>query len=205
MNDNTKETSKDKVAEVVSPTPKKQEPVIGLPDKPQHEELVEIQDQNAKADSVSQDMTVFKKFLTNVTGKVSDKVQPIAKRGAEKSKDAITTTTSSVANKVKDKLDFGSVKKVFSVVLVILLFVIVGLVGVNIYVKLQKPPEPPTSVEPTVTPPSYQTYKPSVYAKDPDVIKIEENLDILNREMDTTDLKENNLLPPQLDFNISFK
>ena len=199
------------------------------PNSPQHEQLVELADQNTSSDSVSQDVNTFKKFISDLTGKVQKKVEPIAKQSVEKSKnalakksteapsditaskktektnDAITTSSTNAIDKVKSKFNFGTVKKLMGVVLGAMFIIIIGIVAIGLYTKLQKPQTAPTKVEPSPTPPTYQTFKPSVYAKDPEVLKIEENLDILNREMDTTNLKEDNLLPPKLDFDISFQ
>lgn len=44
----------------------------------------------------------------------------------------------------------------------------------------------------------------SVYANDPVIEKTEEELDILRNEISTTSLRESLLIPPTLDFNISF-
>ena len=61
------------------------------------------------------------------------------------------------------------------------------------------------TAEPTPTPAGYQLYKPSVYAGDPEILKLEEEINIFDREVSGTVLKETTLNPPTLDFNIDFK
>lgn len=58
---------------------------------------------------------------------------------------------------------------------------------------------------PTPTPVGFQPYKPSVYAGDPEVLKLEEEINILDREVSSAQIKETTLNPPTLDFNINFK
>jgi hypothetical protein len=56
---------------------------------------------------------------------------------------------------------------------------------------------------PTFSP--YEKFKPSVYADEPVVKKLEESMNVLNSEMSTTPLGETTLTPPVLDFEIKFK
>lgn len=56
---------------------------------------------------------------------------------------------------------------------------------------------------PTVGP--FRPYNPSVYAEDERVLLMEEDLQVLDRELSTTILKETTLNPPVLDFDINFR
>ena len=55
-----------------------------------------------------------------------------------------------------------------------------------------------------VTPVPFVPFKPSVYADDPEVLKIEEDLTLLERELNQVKIKEDGIDPPKLDFDISF-
>jgi len=58
---------------------------------------------------------------------------------------------------------------------------------------------------PTPTPVGYQRYKPSVYAGDPEILKLEEDVNVLDREVSSAILKDDTLKPPTVDFDINFK
>ena len=56
------------------------------------------------------------------------------------------------------------------------------------------------------TPPvvTYQPYTESIYANDPEVLRLDEDINVLGREISTTVLQDSILTPPKLDFNIKF-
>jgi hypothetical protein len=87
----------------------------------------------------------------------------------------------------------------FSPLLLIILFALY----VQIFGK-GKPAKENLSLPPTPTYSPYQKFKPSIYADDPQVTKLEEALNVLDREMKTTPLTEGTLTPPVLDFKIDF-
>jgi hypothetical protein len=64
----------------------------------------------------------------------------------------------------------------------------------------QAPPLPPV---PTIPP--FQRFKPSIYADDPVILKLQEDISVLDRELSNTQIKETILEPPSLDFNVTFK
>lgn len=107
----------------------------------------------------------------------------------------------------------GSVIKKFSlkslgITLTILIFLSLGLLAASKLPDLLKKAgegQEQGMAEPTPTPVGYQLYKPSVYAGDPEILKLEEEINIFDREVSGAVLKETTLNPPTLDFNIDFK
>ena len=77
--------------------------------------------------------------------------------------------------------------------------------GAYVY-KIMQEKKPPLS--PTIIPPSpipYQHFRPSVYAKDKDVLTLEEDLQVLENELGQKLLKESYLDFPTLDYNIIYE
>jgi len=64
----------------------------------------------------------------------------------------------------------------------------------------QGPPLPPV---PSIPP--FQRFQPSIYADDPVILKLQEDVNVLDRELSNTQIKETILEPPTLDFNVTFK
>ena len=59
-----------------------------------------------------------------------------------------------------------------------------------------------TAPTPTYSP--FQKYKPSIYADDPNFKKIDEGISVLENEVKSTPLEDKTLLPPSLDFAVTF-
>jgi len=94
---------------------------------------------------------------------------------------------------------------IVSIVFAVLLFLMIILSIVlksRGKVPVEVKPTPVVSFEP---PPSGEVItNPSRYATDPGVLKIEEDLRNLEKELDSLQVNEVNLLPPRLDFDINF-
>ena len=155
---------------------------------------------NTKAakDEIEKQESKRDKFFNKLSGKIN---KVISKEDKEEKKTPKEEETQEEAK----KLSIGKIplnwKKLlpFSPLLLIIAFAI--------YVKLfQKtlPTREGQTIPPTPTYSPFQKFKPSVYANDPTVIKLEETLNVLDREMATVPLTEDTLTPPVLDFNISF-
>lgn len=151
----------------------------------------------------------------------SDKIEEEEKE-EESTRDKIVKKFSSdiadlVKNIIKGKGPSGSVsetttkiKKPFSlinIVKIIFLGVLVLIIFFGLYIRFfwKKPGQSSGANIPTPTYSSFEKFKPSVYAQDPIVLKLEETVNVLDQEMSTTPLTESTLMPPLLDFNISFK
>ena len=96
-------------------------------------------------------------------------------------------------------------KKVIMLLGILILLVMIVLA---VYVRfIRKTPvrNIPTLV--SVPTPSYspvQKYKPSIYAEDPNFVKIDEGFGVLENEVKNISLEEKSLLPPKLDFDVVF-
>lgn len=97
-------------------------------------------------------------------------------------------------------------KKLISKILMSLLLVLMILLVVVIFLETRK--TGPTSSEqtptPTPTPTPIVTRPVSKWATDQGVLTIEAGLKDLSAEIEQTDLKESNLLPPVLDMQVKF-
>lgn len=85
---------------------------------------------------------------------------------------------------------------------VLIAFVLLG----TLVVYLLRPK--PVAVVPTPTPEALApiaTPTPTKYATDSAVLKLEENLKILDQNLGNTDLSEDTIKPRSLDFNVSFR
>lgn len=111
--------------------------------------------------------------------------------------------TSRVKAKLPDPMH-SSVKRLL--ILLAAIFVVVLLIALvyriateRMGTKLQAPTPAPS---PTETP---VTTIPSVYANDQDVLRIEGDLTKLEKDLGSLEVREDNLQPPALDFEISFE
>jgi len=116
----------------------------------------------------------------------------------------------SVVNKLKDawlKIPerLRKILRIVGIVFAVLLLLIIILSTVlklKNKVPVEIKPTPVASFEPL--PSGEVIINPSRYATDSGVLKIEEDLRNLEKELDNLQVNETNLLPPRLDFDINF-
>ena len=148
-------------------------------------------------DPVAQDLESLKKLVGKFSGKVKTSVGP-----------QMTKATSSTSTSFVKTVDKGFIKKILRVFLVIVFLMIAVFVGMKLFKTYQENgggvSPTGTVTEPTVTPIVYEPFKPSLYAEDPEILKLEEDIDVLVREISGSNIKEITLNPPTLDFNITF-
>jgi len=153
-------------------------------------------------DSVLQDVESLKKLVGKVSGGVTSKIAPMVKGGLAGSTKAAAGLTQKMGPKF--------ITRVLQIFFVILLCVVIVFVGIKFFASKpgdgsQAPtPTPDSSVSATPTPFVYNPPKASVYATDPEVLKLEEDINVITREVGSTVLRENDLNPPTLDFNVAF-
>lgn len=87
-------------------------------------------------------------------------------------------------------------------VLILLMIILSTVLKLKGRVPVEIKPTPVVSFEPL--PSGEVIISPSRYATDSGVIKIEEDLRNLEKELDSMQVNETNLLPPRLDFDINF-
>ncbi len=159
---------------------------------------IKLVNQEVSEDSVAQDIKKFKEFGKGVIDKFGTKL-PTFKTKVFSSLSSIKLPT--------EKFSSQKVVKIFGAFFLI----IFGLAMTFSFLKLiknnfleNKKTEVEISITPTPTPVSYQPYLPSFYAKDTEVLKLEEDANLLEKEIVGSQLEEKQLLPPNLDFNIKF-
>lgn len=158
----------------------------------------------APDDPVSQDLQALKKFVGKIKQDVSKNVAPVVSKGVASTE----VTAASMVNKV----DKGALKKVLKIVVILLVVLIIIFAGVMMFKNLKLPaglsggnsPTPSSAATPTPTPIVFVPPQKSIYADDPAILKLEQELNVLTREVSGTNIRENTLNPPTLDFNISF-
>ena len=107
---------------------------------------------------------------------------------------------------IKDLTSDLTPKKILKIVGLVIMFVaIIAALYVRFFGIGPQKSGPTITKIPTPTFFDYTNYKPSVYADDPNFKKIDEGLNVLEREAVSTPLEEETLLPPPLDFDVVFK
>lgn len=105
--------------------------------------------------------------------------------------------------KIPEKL--RKILRLVGIVFAIILFLMIVL---SIVFNIKKPQSVKDKLSPVAspqpTPESEVITNPSRYATDSGVLKIEEDLRNLEKELDNLQVNETNLLPPRLDFDINF-
>jgi len=106
---------------------------------------------------------------------------------------------------VKEKM----AKKPLFIFVFIFAFVLIAFLGLAIFMSFnQKNLTPKTENQPTPTPTieiKEEITSPSPYATDAAILKKEEEIKDLDKRLQETDLKENKLNPPTLDWEIKFE
>jgi len=164
------------------------------PPTPKNEEVFQGED------SVLEDARNFKVFIERLKKRLKEKVSPQVSRLQSK------LSTSQKAGLVA-KIDLRDFFKILiKTLLILVLTLTLFYIGFTLFKSLlDNSKENGATVPTALTPfPSYEPFKESYYATDSGVLRIEEDINILGREMSTTVLRETNLDPPSLDFNVSF-
>lgn len=155
-------------------------------------------------DSVSRDLEQARKIVGKLSGAVSKAVTPVVAKGVSSSEKTAAKFLK------KDNKFLKIILRLFIILIFLMIAVFVGLKLFQSGAVVVKPPVKPSpnilSITLTVTPTPvvYNPMKPSVYADDLVVLKLEQDINILTREIAGTNIKETQLNPPSLDFNISF-
>lgn len=152
--------------------------------------------QDPQEDSVAQDVQTVKTIFGKVTDKISLFLAPFTKKGIASAASSATAVRTSVDNKF--------LKNLVRTFLILFFTLILVFIGIYLFRMLKEENVITQNPGLTVTPPPFEPFKPSVYAQDPEVLKIEEDVNILERELNQTKIREDGINPPSLDFDISF-
>lgn len=100
---------------------------------------------------------------------------------------------------------YGRVVKFLKTTIILLTFLLVlGIFAIQVMEYLRKEPIGEAITDPTPTPLDYTPLTPSAWAQDEELLKIEEDINVLDAEMRGTGLTEGGLGPPTLDFDVTF-
>lgn len=159
-------------------------------------------------DSVAQDVGKLKVFVKNLTGQAKIKAKPYQ----EKVKPVVQSATS-VKTKAKANKMMSSFTKISIFVVIIFVTLLLVVIGFSIVQRMGRGVENGSGKEteseveivqatPTIIP--YTPSSPSIYASDTVILKMDEDIKILGREMFSIPIRESTLYPPSLDFSINF-
>jgi hypothetical protein len=153
-----------------------------------------IPDQNSE-DSVAADLNKAKSVVNTIKSKLVKTATPVINK-APLIKEQVATVKPS--------------KKKLKIIIGVILLALVLLMMAKVTTTLRNVQEetPPVQEEVVVdsvpTIPPFLSSDPSIYANDPEILKLEEDINVLKNEMSTTPLRESSLLPPALEFRINF-
>ncbi|MCH7641029.1 hypothetical protein IID22_02445 [Patescibacteria group bacterium] len=97
------------------------------------------------------------------------------------------------------------IKKLLRIGTIAVLLVVLFYIGSQILRTLTQDGENGQIVVTTPSVAPFHPLNPSIYADDEQVLQMEEDVKVLDRELSTTQLKETILTPPVLDFDIDFE
>jgi len=153
--------------------------------------------QDVQEDSIASDIKMFKDFTKKSIDATKTMLSPFAKKGATTATGAAKTVSSSVDNKF--------IKMVVRSFIIIFFAVILLFIASYLFKRLKEEQEiTHNGSVSVVTPVPFEPYVPSVYAQDPEILQLEEDLDILGKELNSVNIKEDGINPPKLDYDINF-
>jgi hypothetical protein len=147
-------------------------------------------------DSVASDIKMFKDFAEKSFEKTKTILTPFAKKGVSSATGASKAVSSSVDNKF--------IKTLIRSFLIIFFAIVLIFIAVYLFRMLKQENGSVPTGSTSTTPVPFAPSKPSVYAQDAEVLKLEEDINILERELTTVNIKEDGINPPKLDFDIKF-
>jgi len=154
------------------------------------------QPQNPQEDSVATDIQTFKGYVGRLKEKASIFLTPFAKKGL--------TSATSASSAVRTSVDNKFLKNLVRTFLILFFTLVLIFLGIYFFRMLKSEDGITQFPGVSVTPPPFEPFKPSVYAEDPEILAIEEDVNILERELTQTKIREDGINPPSLDFDISF-
>ncbi len=170
--------------------------------------IQEIQDR-VPAPPVAGGKADFSKKVKEVFGARLPKNEQSGEKTAEASSEKKPEYEGQQTEKLYDIKDIAKNLTPKKILKLLILVVLLVLVLMALYVKFIKkgnvrPPDIMIDVPRPTSSDLYQKYKPSIYAEDTNFKKIDEGLSVLQNEAQSVILEEKSLLPPKVDFNITF-
>lgn len=146
--------------------------------------------------SLQTDVVTLKTVAEKVSNKLKEAMRPFVRQGEKSSKKA--------ADSVGKVVDVGFMRKLVKIFMTILCVMIIIFVAVRLFRVLREESQESETIQPTPTTFIYIPPRSSIYAGDPSILKMEEDLNVLTREVSNSIIRETTLNPPNLDFNVSF-
>jgi hypothetical protein len=161
-----------------------------------------VQDQGTGEDSVKTDIKIIKSFTKKGTNTLKGMLKPYAQKGGE----SVTQTTKAVKGSVDNKF----IKIVVRSFIILFFALILFFIAYYLFTRLKEEGDNTSNnnenvVVATPTPIYFDPYKPSIYAEDPEILRLEEEINILKGEISGITIKETGINPPKLDWEINFK
>jgi len=151
-------------------------------------------------DPLHQDLAKASTLIKTISAKLPKVALPIVPKNE--------TPQDPQISQVSEILKPNKVKKLIPLIIglvILLVLVLVGFFAYSYIAKLRSPKDNPIVVtNPSPTPIEQEQTQPSIYANDPDILKLQEDINVLDREVVGAQLRESTLNAPVLDFNISF-
>lgn len=147
-------------------------------------------------DSVVEDIKSFKSFFRKSFNMLIGRA-------------AATKATKKVQEKVdaaSKKASFSLIYKLIPALFILIVVLLAAAIVISIFEKQNGIVDRGNGIVVETTPPvvTYQPYTESIYASDPEILRLDEDINVLGREISTTVLQDSILTPPKLDFNIKF-
>jgi hypothetical protein len=147
---------------------------------------------------VVSDIHVFKKSVSTVSSNLGNFLKLHLKLPDGKVKRGIDNFLSSENSS-------ESLRKLIKLVFVLGILVFILFVALSVFRLFFGSEETPNTTNLSPSPVVYQQVKDSIWAKDADILKLETDLNVLEKEILNSQIKDKSLLPPSLDFNVNFK
>lgn len=156
---------------------------------------------------IASDIAKAKEVSQKLISSIKEKLKPSLVAEKKVFSDS-NNFVSNLFTKVKIVFQSALTRKIGIVffVFVVVVFAVVIFSRFIVKVPEQKTPANFISVKdsPTPTQTEFRPSQLSIYSNDKTILELEERINILSRQIDSVNIRENTLVPPDLDFSISF-
>lgn len=152
-------------------------------------------------DQITEDIKKFKLAKDKFSANIKKTIAP----AISEKMPVVHTAKQSVSSVTSKLFDPELLKRLFKILVLILLLFGLFYIGSQIFTAVVRDTEETDDVIPIPSIGQFRPYRPSVYAEDELILKLDEDVKVLDRELSTTQLKETILNPPTLDFDINFE
>jgi hypothetical protein len=149
-------------------------------------------------DPLKKDLEKAKNLFSKFSSRAHTLADPAIERGMAVSNEAASASSAFVKT--------NRFKKIIPIIIVLVLIILFGFLALMFLRRNGGGEEIPVVIsDPTPTLAPFVPSQPSIYSSDAEVLKLEQDITVLDQEIAGTALRETTLNPPSLDFNINFK